>query len=258
MNDRAKPQTIASTLFQELELLFVSETSPSELQLLRIHKQADVLAKANASDASLVRAGVAALRWDVAEANYQIRNALALDRCVSTCLNSALTYSALNDAKGAADAAIDAVKCAPNSQQAVDIAIENLVAAGRVSDALALIDQHLKMGLTLEEDRAEIDVLYDHINLAQISEAQIQNELLVAYSLLTDRRLRCRQFSWAIDVDPDGGSCVLFSLGFNGDFGMEMQLEAELAERLALNSEWNPNRLSVEFFYEKKDAVFTA
>lgn len=255
MIDRAKPQTISSTLFQELELLFEDDAPPNAFKLAAIKRSAEALAKINAADASLVRAGVAALEWDFEKAAYQIRNALTLDRSTVVLLNSALTFSALNEVEKAADLTLQAVKLSPNDQQAVTQAIECLMSAGRITEAQSLVQNHIKMGLPLQEDEIELDGLCEYLQQSGMEEIRIRAELEAAYSILNSRQLRCRAIAWKIASDPDGGQGLVFELGFKGNIGLELELEAELAEALSSKETWDPNVLNVEFHYIKPNVL---
>lgn len=250
-----KKQPITDELFKRLELVFASGRQPSTFELRQLEREATNLAKVDASAASLIKAGVAAIQWDAENTRYWVQNACALDRTAVTYLNSALTCKFINDVKSAAEYALKAAAIAVNDTSCIEAAVGYLAMTGEIKRAQQFLAEHDKMGLDLDEVTRQISDMSLAMDELDISSERLCFEMNAAFSLLAKHKIRGSDISPSEEFDPDGGNSLCVGISFLGDLALEMQLEAELAELFVQEPGWNPNTLSVEFRYKSKNVL---
>ena len=256
----ALPLTIANPLFRKLESLFQLNRPTTIFDTNSLKHEADKLAKTDAASACIVRAGLAALNWDLAETEKQTQRALQLAPNEANVLhNSAINFRQLNEIGMAANYAQQALSLATNNKMFLTDAYGFLSGAGYISDAYQILLDRLHMGLNLEDELSDAKFFSQCIKQLGIQELQIQTEIQLAMTVLRQHQLRF------VDVVPemsvfaeDEQPSLSIQIGFLGDFETEMQLESDLASRLIDLPGWDISKLSVEFSHISQDELQTA
>jgi len=224
-------------------------------RLRRVRVDATQRRKVDASAASLIRAGVAAIQWDAEKTRYWVHNACSLNRTAVTYLNSALTFKFINDVKSAAEYALKAAAIAVNDSSCITAAVGYLAMTGEIKRAQQFLAEHDKMGLNLDEVTRHILDMSLAMDELDISPERLCFEMNAAFSLLAKHKIRASEVLPSEEFDPDGGNSLCVGIAFLGDLALEMQLEAELAELFVQEPGWNPNTLCVEFRYKSKNVL---
>lgn len=250
--------TKANSLLEKLESFMSFGREPQPLEIRRLERESDDLARIDAASAFIVKAGIAAIRWDVAQLEYYVKSALALERSPALLLNASLTYKFVNDLDSAAVLALDAARMAPNDAVFVRQAVSYVSSAGQISAAVNMLTERAGMGLNLEEVTEPYLVLGQAIESLKIDPARLHFELKSAFEILSADRRRCIDVLWEVNEGSDGVHGVVASIIFIGGIADELRLEAVLAEALIAEPGWDPDRISVEFEYVKQNALLAS
>lgn len=249
----AQPKTIATDLFDKLENWIVNGLHPTTFELKKLEREADALMRVAADEASIVKAGLAAIVWDVDKALYFVDNACRLDPSESTLLNSALTCRFMNLYPEAIAYGRRALAIAPNSSKAASHTLEYLMGCGDLEGARQLLAPFEQRGQHVSSDIEALRQISEFIEVNGVSESHLKAELEIAIAVLTAHKIRASGMQWSRENDPDGGDTYVITMYFKGDLSTELELESELAQKFADLENWNPNLLSIEFRYELTD-----
>lgn len=241
----ARPQTIGSELFAQVEALLLMDGEPGSFQIRSLRAQADKLAAASAVEASIVKSGLAAYEWDEAGVAYWIRNSIALDKGASTYLNSAVTCRLVNDFEKSVEYTKAAIA---NGSYGLDIAIhasDSLVMSGYFSEAIEML--RACRHEAAQEHLSFAESQLNGLTAAGFTEVDLQTEVLAATRVARAHKKRIVAIGHRQSIDRDDGPIFRVAIQFKGDFRDEMKLETELAHLLCEMPHWDPVKLSVEF-----------
>lgn len=245
----AAPATIANDLLAQLEHLFGSDATPSPLVLARLERDATALQKRDAVHASMVRAGIAALKWDFEETQRWVNNSLRLDSSVPCLTNSALTYRQFNRFDLSCELLRQCYDRAPRDGVVVSAYLESLHGCGRFVQSTAVYQLAQKQGVEIKDHRLNDERSIRFMTEAGIAAARLEFEVQCALQVLARNHKRTTVSELNLFEDPDGVPCLVLQYFFSGDFMEEMRMESELAQLLADEPGWNPCTLSVELKY---------
>lgn len=241
------PQTIGQQLFRKLEDLLISRDTPDEMTLRRLERDAENLMKVDAADAYIVLAGIAAVRWDLDRVLSYSRNAIKLDpRSLPTLVNAALNMHNANFMNEAAEQVVSALGYVHADGETWSRAVNYLVYAGQFHRAAEILRDGMNRGLAFPDDTEEAIEYADLVDRHQIDPEQLKFEFSVVASVLQANHKRVRAFAFSEYVDPEGGACLVATIGVDGTVADEIRLDAEIAPRFAESAGWNPNKLSIE------------
>ncbi len=242
-------QTVASELFSELEVLFRQDAVPDNFTLARLERQAAALQQADAADASMVRAGIAALRWDTDKVDYWIKNALLLDNSIPNIENAALNWRQVVRMDKANELLLQCYEAAPRDTDVVNNAIESLGWNGQFIRAAEVIRKAVLDGIKLDADGLDPTGYLQDMQELDIDPNRIEFEIQSAYRVLANNCRRMQAFRIQTYTDHDGDSSIVVQLAFYGTLDDELRFESQLAELLSDEPGWNPCRLTTELQY---------
>ena len=245
----AQPQSIADPLLDRLESLFRLDRPVTIFDIAPVEKSAEQLRKADPAAACLVKAGVAALKWDIDGVKRETDNANRLDPNSATLLmNSALSFKLINNLVAAENYAQLALLCATNDIQIVKEAIDCCLAVGSIKQALRIIKTREHMHLDVKQLADSINDLVISMEHIGVSEEQLKTEISIALELLTLKKIRFKKVTVEkIIFYDDGESQITAVIQFVGNFQTEMELESAFAERLIDLPNWDLSKLNTEF-----------
>lgn len=250
-----QPKTTSEDLLFRLEAFFRSDSSPSEFEKKKMHRDADALMRVAADEGSIIKAGLAALDWDTKNAKYFAENACRLDSSEATALNAALTCRFLNLFSEAASYAALALDRNPASFLSLHHTLEYKMGSGEIPSVIELAKKYETKFETLPNEAAAAMQITEFLDGAKVSHDRLKAELAAALAVLSEHRVRCIAMRWLHGNDPDGRANFVVGLSFKGDLDLEFKLEDQLAEKLSEFGDWDPNVLSIEFHHEAPNAV---
>lgn len=253
-----QPETIANSLFAKLESYISGGIAANDLDIRRLHREAETLMKVDPGPACIAKAGLAALEWNSAKARALVEEACSHDESMPTFVNASFTFRLLNDLQSAAEFGLRAVKLFPNTGTVISQTASYLIGMGEIEQAIDFLQQHQGKGLGLESVLSQTENIRLRTEELGVSEERLQNEIHAGLSVLTANKLRCNNLQWILGNDPDGEPSIAVALYFDGNLEQELALEAELAERLGEIPEWDPSVLSVELHYGEPNALLAA
>lgn len=245
-----QPQSIGEALFKQVTGLFEDSAPVSAFLLMKLKNDADKLQKVDAVEASVVKSAIAAYEWQYEEANYWVRNSVALRKSAVNYQNAAVTMRALNDFKNAHKYSLLAAECAPNDPELVIYCVTSMLLAGNFSGAHKIASPFRENNAELSVICHEIEQLQQAIKEIGISEGRILMEMEMACAIATANKVRINSAEHLISTDPDGGKSIYVPLKFFGDLNTELRLEAGFSAELASDEHWDPLKLSIEFAHE--------
>lgn len=252
MTTIAAPQTIENTLFDRLDKLSKMDQAPSELVLRNLEREADKFAKVDAASASIIRAGIAALRWDDEQVQYWVENALRLNPSVTMYANAAVAYQNMNALSHAADLLQTAIKLFPSNKDIIDRTVRTIISNGLTDEVLFIAKEKYHL---IDKDIKSLAMKVQSIKELGISTEHLQFEISSAYKVLRNNKKRICDYGIEIEKEPDSvNQSVSFSIYFFGTLEEELEMDMQLAEILIDHAEWNPNLLSVEICCRERDA----
>lgn len=241
-----RPATVSSELLDRLRR-FLLDAEPTEFEVRKLERDAEALSNASAVEASVARAGIAALRWDLTGVERWAKNALALDpRGHATLHNVALSFRMINRPDLGKASAEHAVIHAPLDFDVVDHAIGFFCSDGDLDRAVELERDYYQRAGTHRAVTVSAGQFASVLRDAGIPQARLRFELRAALDVLTEAKRRYKRIGFSIDREPDGQESVVVGVGFRGSFDEEMEFEAALAAKLASDGDWQPSRLAVE------------
>lgn len=235
----------------------IRDGSVNELLLARAKRQAEALINADPAEGHIALSAIAALRWDVADAEQHVNTALRYERSVGMLCNAITTFEFLNRSDLARPHAIAAITKAPSDREVARQAITSLLSGGYVRDAA-------RWGNPFEENDFKTSLEFNPVELVEaldelgVTEEHVRSLLSVAQNILRSQKRRSREFGIYPDRDPDGGMAVAYEIGFVGTLEDEFALEEELSEGLGNLEGWNPAKMTVHFKYLSVDDASAA
>ncbi len=242
----AVPRTVAGELFAQLEHLFNSNDVPDQFTVARLTREAAALQMVDAAEASMVKAGIAALGWKFEDAQRWLENSLRLDGSIANKLNAALTYRQLNRLDLTAQLGVECYQMAPKDPTVVNAVLESLCTSGQLTRALEIYRQAQRDGIKIEDGILTPVHIVEHIAELDIHPDRVEFEVRSAEQVLAQNRKRVLTFEYEKYEDHDEASSLVIRIGFEGDIADELRMESELAQVLAQEPGWNPCLLSTE------------
>lgn len=243
--------TISGEVFEELEQLFkadVRDGSVDQFHLARVKRMADALLQADPSEGYVALSALAALKWDVTGAQSHIDAALRCDRSVANLCNAVTTFEFLNRSDLAKPFALAAGVAAGADDKVVQTSVTSLLTGGFISEAAQL-------SAVFSRSNPEAELPFDPIQISetleelQVSESHVIEVIGLARQVLTDRKLRTREFGIYAERDPDGTLGIGYEVGFVGTLEDEFDLEACLSDKLGDLVGWNPSKVTAHMKY---------
>lgn len=253
-----QPLTIGNSLVAKIQALYDRKAEATEWELRSLSSEAEKLAKVSPVEASIVKAGIAVLKWDHEQVCYWASNAVRLDPNIETKLNASMLLRLIGDTLGAADYAEQAISLAPNNVEKIVLGADAFIFDGRLQSCLSIL-RSLPAGIdVVERAIGEIQSHVISIQKSGVTEQQVQAQLRIATRLATSRKVRILGLQMFGSTDPlDGIHSFVIEVVFLGSLQEELELEDALAEELSKIENWEPSRLSIEFKYQKEDELHT-
>jgi tetratricopeptide (TPR) repeat protein len=242
-------KTVANELFVQLEHLFAADAVPDQFTLTRLEREAKVLDKVDASDASMVKAGIAALRWDFDKADYWVKNSLYLEHTTDNLLNAALTYRQLNRLDMTTEMTLKSYELAPRDAPVVNSAIKALWMSGQFVKASTIYNRALGDGVKLDAEVMIRVKSVDYMTELGISSERVVFEVRSAQQVLANNCKRMKAYKVDLYADHDESPSLVIQLEFAGNIADELRMESELAQVLAEEPGWSPGLLTTELQY---------
>ena len=245
------PATIESRVLDDL-VHFLNHEEPTPFDIKRIEKDIAALEKVDRGEGYAARAALCALRWDLEGAQAWSERACTIDGAFEVANNAAISMRFLNRPDLGVEYGLLALRRAPALHEVAEVAVGLLVVSGRMHEALAVVQD-------FEASRGEKSWCFDvqsicaQVDNIGLSEERLRIEIRAALDVLTAHKIRHNGFSVEESSDPDGGSAMVVFVGFEGTLEDELSLEAELAEKLADDPDWDPCRLSVELTHTTQE-----
>lgn len=249
----AVPQTVANALFDRLESLFRADDVPDESTLRQLEREADTLAKVDTASASMVKAGIAALRWDADDAHYWIDNALRLNPSVEMHRNAAVTYDRVVQFEHSSQVCKKMVNLFPRNADMLNFAVRCFFYNGQFHRVTALHENAVKNGI-VNPKIASYFARSQAIKRLGVAQERLQFEIAAAYDVLRQNQKRVRRWEVKAEKAPDGSESGVFAIYFLGTLKEEMVMELQLAQIFAGEPNWNPSLMSVELHYQSNHA----
>lgn len=212
----------------------------------------------------VLKAYLAAARWDVAGAWAAVQNALRLAGSKPPHFSISGVLTAIVELEDAAAHAVLAAQAAPSDRACIEGAIDLLTAVGRWEDAVgvaaayvALVEKQdptaLPLATSLRDKAAGLVSAFESL---EVPWERLRWEMQAAAAVLRARKRRFVGQSIYLGVDEDAEiPYVAYQFVFDGSLEDEFELEAELAERMVASPGWEPSRLSVELLYRGGSGV---
>jgi hypothetical protein len=255
----AQPQTIANSLFSRLEELFALDRDVTIFETTQLSRAADKLASSDLVAATLVRAGVAALNWDIEAVATHVATVDRLNPDETDLLNCAFNFKKINNLELASCYSRRALDVATNNRDYLAKAVGYSLTSGNPSSANQMVLDRMHMHSDLTELLAMTQRICEWLQQILISEAQLKTEIGIALSLLTEKRIRYADVKFEkIDLHDENHTSLNVQVQFLGDFETEMQLESELAARQIDLPDWDISKLNVEFKHITHDELQAA
>ncbi|MEY4980454.1 MAG: hypothetical protein RLZZ352_2724 [Pseudomonadota bacterium] len=237
---QAQPLTIGSNLLTTIERLGTTDDPLPSFELARLKREAAKLLKANAQEAYVVQAGLAALEWDAAAVLDNTNKALRLGATVTTYLNCALSLRLVGNTAGAVQLVTEAVQRYPADMEVQKLAVEVLISAGRLHEAAKICQAMIDRSLPHADFIDGTLFLAAQADKLGITDETMSAQAGFARDVLTAHRRRIHGYTVRVSSDPDGSEMLVFSIQFIGTPLDEMRLESELASKLADLPDWDP------------------
>lgn len=248
---RAQPQTIGTELFKRVHELVLSGKQDI-FAIKRLEKDAEKLAEADVVAASFVRSALSALQWDLPNADYWVKNALANDGSARSLLNGAVTYNLLNQHSSVVDCARKVIALTPKNVEYVTEAANHLATTGLLYEAKSALEGLEELDNNGQDLLREATEAVLDLNAAGVMQDRLVQEVSIAFKVAFLNRKRLFGNSHYIDDD-----CFVMQYHFDGALADEFEIESELSKFLVVDEEWNPFKLSVEFVYSNKNVLHT-
>lgn len=253
--NQARPQTIAGTLLNEVQVYVDHPEQVTEFGLRKLEREADRLLKADAATGSTVKAAIAAFRWDAEAVEYWTDRALRLGRSYSVLANGAINKGLVGQVREAADLAVEAMQYANNDADAALRTCHTLMFDARFEEALSLSDKFSRCTEELEKLALHAESALESLTLLGIDQAEVRHQVEIGALVAKDHQVRITAIeAFGVDDFEDGGRFVA-SLHVVGDIHTEIAMDEALAEKFLDDPNWDPMRLSVEFHYLTPDEL---
>ena len=253
MTNPAVPHQFANALFDRLEFFFRSDDVPDESTLRQLEREAETLAKVDAASSAMVKAGIAALRWDTEDTQYWIENALCLNPSVEMHHNAAVTYHRVVQLRQSADISKRMLHLFPKNTDLLNFAVRYFFYNGQFHRVTALHENAVKNGI-VNPKIASYFARSQAIKRLGVAQERLQFEIAAAYDVLRQNQKRVRRWEVKAEKAPDGSESGVFAIYFLGTLKEEMVMELQLAQIFAGEPNWNPSLMSVELHYQSNHA----
>ncbi|WP_312426372.1 hypothetical protein [Comamonas jiangduensis] len=252
---QARPQTIGTALFDEVQLYVDHPEQISDLNLRRLEREANKLAKADAATASTIKAAIAALRWDTDAVEYWTANALRLERSYNVLANGSINKGLICDLRDAADLAYEAMQLVGNDSEVALRTCHTLMLDARFDETLILASKFLGVNEDFEDIVIHAKSALTNLEYLGIDPEEVKRQVEMAGLVAKEHQVRIAGIeAYGIDDFEDGGRFVA-SIHIEGDIHKEIALDAAFVEKFIDDSNWNPMKLSVEFHYLTQDEL---
>lgn len=249
-----KPQTIGSEILETIEDLFRRDSTPSQIELARLKRDANKLIGVDAAQGYVILGAISALTWDTEQALKHVKNAIRLDGSAKSLINCAISLRYVGLVDEAADLITQAAAKAPGSELVMNTAVEWLAGAGRLYQAVELQNDAQRRSIPLNEVTINASALHLASEEAGISMERLAYEVKCANTVLTNHKKRMLGSNIECVRDPDGSQTLVVAFGFIGTTTEEIRLESELAILLADEPGWDPCRLAIELKHLHQNA----
>lgn len=244
-----QPKSIANEVWGLLEYHFNANEPVSPFVIKQLNAKATQLENVNISEASIVRAAIAGLQWNLAETDRWLKNAVHFDKSSHNLANIAVTYSHSNQFERAAEYLRMAYELTPMDSEFVNRYVNMLKRLGHLGAATVVWNKAVESGVKIKSVDECMDGFLSAMAEIGVSEDRIVKELAAAKQVLTTFKKRPKSVDYTVDVDHDGNKSLVVSYKFVGDILEELRMESTLAQILGEDDDWNPCLLSTEFNY---------
>jgi hypothetical protein len=252
----ARPQLDTSALDEIFQALNRGEVVPP-FTVKRLERRVEQLRGAGAlKEYWTARVGLAALTWQVDEAIALAEKAhLVLGDQPKVLTNLAAMLSGVSALPQAMFYSRLAHDVAPAYHIGMWGLFANLEQLGRLTEAVqAAQDFVARVGPDqagdIPERIAQARKRVEGLQAAGVPEEVLQSELIYARQVAQEQQVRVIAMTTHNDMDHDSDAeRFIVRLIFRGDIEREIELESELAPRLATVPGWNPTKLAVGFAY---------
>lgn len=245
------PKKISDSLFDRIQYFLESQNEPVEFELRHLWAEAEKLANADVSQASIVKAAVCVFRNKQDDVYYWNENALKNNASTTTLLNAAVNLRLLGQFGEAAKLAMRALEIAPQNPSVVLLGCEALALSGRLSDGIKAFESMNEITGEVQEDLQELQNRLRDLELAGVTEQQLQREIALANQVAMENGIRLSRVDTQTYQTHDDPIQVIVGMRFKGDIHREIELEEKLASKLSELEDWDPLKLNVEFRYLK-------
>lgn len=230
----------------------------TEFDLRKLDREADQLSRIDATVGSVVKAAVAAFRWDVEKVVYWSDNAIRLHKSFFTLSNAAVSRRMVGDIRASADLAVESFEYTNRGAEAALIVLDALLLNARFAEVLQFAADALDKSTISSE-------LFEHVEYARqavndlnqlgIDQEEVCERIEIGSSLCAEHQVRIKSLSTYLVPDYEDGDRFVASLNFSGDIHKEIALDGALVEKFLDDPTWDPMKLSVEFHYMTEDEL---
>lgn len=236
------------------------DVKPTVFDLKRLEREVDALARVDAATAFEVRSSIAALCWDVDGVRREVRNLLHLDSSTRALLNSAVTFNWINEVESALEHARRAWLIAPKNEEVAADYFSMIVRNGRIREASRSLAE-LGMPASMTDRARSTERIAQTMDDLGLTDERVHAELLAAFDIMKDRRIRAVDTDFGTQRDPESGAISLIAImTFHGDFDDEAEIVNDLAAVMMDNPSWDPTEFAILFspLVAKSDVLHAA
>jgi hypothetical protein len=245
----ARPATIANDLFSRL-FLFLTGPAPTKFDIRRFESEISALENVDKAEAFSARAALYALQWDVKSAVSWSDRAILVSGESKNFVNAAITMRYLNRPDLGVSYALRAMDLAQLDQEAHNVGVSLLASDGQLTEAVLRTNEFERRLGKMGALKFQTAPFLETLQKIELPESRVQKETRAAMQVLTSERIRHSAVTYERAPEPDGGLMLSVIVSFVGSIEDELRLEAQLAQVLCLDPEWDPCRLSVEFQHD--------
>lgn len=246
---QAQRLTTSNALFDQVQSFVDHPEQATEFGLLRIEREADRLASVDAADASLIKAAIAALRWDKQGVDYWVDNALRLSRSPQNLINSAVSKGLVCDFRAGADLAVEAFTKQSNDLDAAIRACEALFLNARYEEAIVIAEKFGNASKEFEDLFRQATAALSSIKEIGLELNEVQRQLEIGVRTASEMRVRVKSVEAFTVRDFDDGDRLVVRINVKGDINIEIALDEALVIKFLDDPKWDPMKLSIEFQY---------
>lgn len=252
---QAQRLTTSNALFDQVQSFVDHPEQATEFGLLRIEREADRLASVDAADASLIKAAVAALRWDKQGVDYWVDNALRLSRSAQNLINSAVSKGLVGDFRVGADFALEAFTKQSNDLDAAVRACGALVFSARYEEAIVIAEKFKGASKEFESLFTQATVALNSIKKIGLELNEVRRQVEIGVCTASEMRVRVKSVEAFPVNDFEDGDRLVVGINFQGDIQKELALDEALVVKFLDDPKWDPMKLSIEFHHLTDDEL---